>query len=428
MAGGATCPHCARPVAAAQPRCVYCGGELPAEAVEAAAAARAALEAEWAREGTSSVAGLPATPDATATPRVLLVLETARADEAALARALSLSAFEASQRRRRGGPDLHRILPAAPAAEEAARLRAEGLDVLEIAEDDVRRAEPVMAKRGAAEPGALALDGDGGPLRVVEADILVIVRGVITREYQTTPEARRQRRLATLDPGYRVHLHRRQDPRPVELDPADFDFGPGGAPSGAQLRVAFEAQVMANRMIALGAAALFAFAASGPTLSAEPADSSPPERTLSQAALGEQNRYQCSYYLFEVPATVNGCSDCYVPLVVTRGPIEARRDQEVAVITTYERDSIWQVQRQVLKYPDLAIELAARRIKLGGKLYRYQLVGNTEPVRLLENPLGTIPVHRISHPRKDDDGIWEVLLRDLSMAGGVEPCLAGDAP
>jgi len=238
MAGGATCPHCARPVAAAQPRCVYCGGELPAEAVEAAAAARAALEAEWAREATSNVAGLPAAADAAATPRVLLVLETARADEAALARALSLSAFEASQRRRRGGPDLHRILPPAPAAEEAARLRAEGLEVLEIAEDEVRRAEPVLATRGAAEPGALVLDGDGGPLRLVEADLLLIVRGVITREYQTTPEARHQRRLATLDPGYRVHLHRRQDPRPVELDPGGFDFGPGGAPSGAQLQIA----------------------------------------------------------------------------------------------------------------------------------------------------------------------------------------------
>ena len=148
---------------------------------------------------------------------------------------------------------------------------------------------------------------------------------------------------------------------------------------------------------------------------------------VSQAALGEQNRYQCSYYLFEVPATVNGCSDCYVLLVVTQGPIEARRDQEIVVITTYERDSIWQVQRQVLKYPDLAIELPARRIKFGGKMYRYQLVGNAEPVRLLKNPLGTIPVHRISHPRKDDDGLWEVLLHDLSIAGGAELCSAGDA-
>ena len=237
-AAGATCPHCARPVAAAQPRCVYCGGALPAEAVEAAAAARAALEAEWARDVTSNAAGLHPAAEATGPPRMLLVLETARADEAVLARALALSPFEASQRRRRGGPDLHRILPAAQAAEEAARLRAEGLDVLEIAEEEVRRAEPVVAARGGAEQGALALDGDGGPLRLAEADLLLIVRGVITREYQTTVEARHQRRLATLDPGYRVHLHRRQDPRPVELDPAGFDFGPGGAPSGAPLQIA----------------------------------------------------------------------------------------------------------------------------------------------------------------------------------------------
>ncbi|HEY8151251.1 MAG TPA: hypothetical protein VIK51_20255 [Vicinamibacteria bacterium] len=240
MAAGGTCPHCARPVAAAQPRCVYCGGELPAEALQAAAAARAALEAQWAREGETSTA-TPATggaADTPTTPRVLLVLEVASADEGALARALSLSAFEAGLRRRRGGPDLHRILPAPQATEEAARLRAQGLEVLEIAEDEVRRAEPVTITRGTAETGALALDGDDGPLRVAEADLLLVVRGVITREYQTTPEARRQRRLATLDPGYRVHLHRRGDARPMELDPATLDFGPGGAPSGAQLQVA----------------------------------------------------------------------------------------------------------------------------------------------------------------------------------------------
>lgn len=145
---------------------------------------------------------------------------------------------------------------------------------------------------------------------------------------------------------------------------------------------------------------------------------------FSQAAFAVQNPYQCSYYLFEVPATVTGCSDCYVPLIVTQWPIEARRDQEVAVITTYERDSVWKVQRQVLKYVDL--EIAPRRIKFGGKTYRYQLIPNTEAVRLLKNPFGTIPVHRISHPQKDDHGLWEVLLRDLSIAGGTEPCAAGD--
>ena len=148
---------------------------------------------------------------------------------------------------------------------------------------------------------------------------------------------------------------------------------------------------------------------------------------LSHTAVAAQSHYQCSYYLFEVPATVDGCSDCYVPLLVTQGPIEAQRDQEVAVITTYERDSIWQVQRQVLKYSDLAIELPARRMKFAGKIYRYQLVSTAEPVRLLKNPLGTIPVHRISHPRKDDDGLWEILLRDLSRTSGAEPCAAGGA-
>ena len=107
-AGGSSCPRCARPVAAAQPRCVYCGAELPAEAVQAAAAARAALEAEWAREGATPTA-IPAptgAPDTPTPPRVLLVLEIASVDEAVLARALGLSAFEASQRRRRGGPGL----------------------------------------------------------------------------------------------------------------------------------------------------------------------------------------------------------------------------------------------------------------------------------------------------------------------------------
>ena len=52
-------PHCARPVAAAQPRCVYCGGELPAEAVAAAAAAARGPRGGMAREGASKSPGSP---------------------------------------------------------------------------------------------------------------------------------------------------------------------------------------------------------------------------------------------------------------------------------------------------------------------------------------------------------------------------------
>jgi hypothetical protein len=227
------CPRCARPVAAAQARCVYCGAELPPEAVAAAQAARAALEAEWAGSGGTPAAAGPDGP-----ARVLLVLDLDAADEGALARGLSLSAFEAGQRRRRGGADLHRILPVEAAQEEARRLRAEGLEVLEIAEDEVRRAEPWLATGGSAAADLLTLHGEGGPLPVREDDVLLVVRGTIAREYQTAGAATRRLRLASLDPGYRVHLHRRADPRPVEIDPGAFDFGPGGAPSGAQLQIA----------------------------------------------------------------------------------------------------------------------------------------------------------------------------------------------
>src|SRR5216110_1529186 len=103
------CPRCARPLASPQARCLYCGAALPAELVAAAAAARAALEAEWAREGGRAMAPAaaaeplePVPPGAAASappavtadvPRRLLLLDPAAADPAALQRALGLSAF-----------------------------------------------------------------------------------------------------------------------------------------------------------------------------------------------------------------------------------------------------------------------------------------------------------------------------------------------
>jgi hypothetical protein len=226
------CPRCARPVAAAQARCVYCGAELPAESVAAAVAARAALEAEW-------TAGRPggAPPPAPGAPRVLLVLEVEGAEAQTLAAALGTSLFEAAQRTRRGGPDLHRILPEAQAQAEAARLRAAGLRVLEIAEEEVRAATPLVAVRGGREADALALETDEGGLRVATGDVLLIVRGAIAREYPVSSEVRRVR-LASLEPGYRVHLHRRAPERPVEIDPAAFEFAAAPAVGGAELQIA----------------------------------------------------------------------------------------------------------------------------------------------------------------------------------------------
>jgi hypothetical protein len=167
----------------------------------------------------------------------LLVLEIEGTTPDALARALGCSSFEADQRVRRGGPDLHRILPEPQARAEAARLRAGGIGVLEIAEEEVRGTAPVLAAGGGLEPEALALVTDDGRLRLASGDVILIVRGTIAREYPVSAEVRRVR-LSSLEPGYRVHLHRRATGRPVEIDPADFEFASGPAVGGAQLQIA----------------------------------------------------------------------------------------------------------------------------------------------------------------------------------------------
>jgi hypothetical protein len=109
--------------------------------------------------------------------------------------------------------------------------------VLEIAEDDVRAATPAVAARGTVEADALVLEIDGGELRLTAGDVVLIVRGVIAREYPVSPEVRRVS-LASLEPGYRVHLHRAEAAPTVEIDPAAFEFASGPAVGGAQIQIA----------------------------------------------------------------------------------------------------------------------------------------------------------------------------------------------
>ncbi len=122
------CPSCHRPVAMARPRCLYCGAALPSATVEAAQAA--AAEAPEA----------PPKSD-----RVLLIVDMTGAEARAVSRALGLSAFEAAQRVRRGGPQIVRIADAAAASHEAERIAKEGLRVERVAE---------AAALEAARPGA----------------------------------------------------------------------------------------------------------------------------------------------------------------------------------------------------------------------------------------------------------------------------------
>jgi hypothetical protein len=124
--------------------------------------------------------------------------------------------------------------------------------------------------------------------------------------------------------------------------------------------------------------------------------------------------YRYSYYLFEAPGMVKGGSDCYIPLLVTRRPLEEGDQPEVAVIHTYERDSIWRMAANPVKLEKGAVTTAERTLRFEGKLYRYQLVPNAEAIRLLENPDGKIPIHRIQPPVDQDiEPLRKTLLRDL---------------
>lgn len=198
-------------MALARGSCLYCGAALDAGQVAAAVASAAA-----------ALAGPAAEPGP---ERHLLVLAVDGATREALASALGLSAFEAEQRLRRGGHQLHRIAEAGASAAEADRLRSCGLSAVIVPEAEARAAaRPRVALGGTWERDALTLRFESGAGRVRGGDLLLVVRGPIARAQE--PSERLERvRLTTPEDGHRIHLHLRDEREPLELDPEAFEFG-----------------------------------------------------------------------------------------------------------------------------------------------------------------------------------------------------------
>jgi hypothetical protein len=140
-----------------------------------------------------------------------------------LARALDQSPYEAGLVVKRGGFHLLRVLEGGSAEAEAGRLAASGLVVFLVPEAEAR-VRPLRALGGQRDEGALALRTGEGPVTLRRGDVRLVVRGAITREYQPASKPRRVD-TARLEEGYRVHLHRRQDARAVEIDAFAFEFG-----------------------------------------------------------------------------------------------------------------------------------------------------------------------------------------------------------
>jgi len=165
---------------------------------------------------------------------VLVIVDQSSVDERTLGEALGLGPYAAAQQRKRGGYALQGILEPAAAEEEAARLRSAGLGVFLVPES-VARKEPWIAVAGSRGPDGLRLRGSPGGARAVSgADLCLVVRGPIVRQYQASRE-RQKFRTARLEDGYRFHLHLAASPEIVEIDPGDFDFGAQGSLSGSSL-------------------------------------------------------------------------------------------------------------------------------------------------------------------------------------------------
>jgi len=112
--------------------------------------------------------------------------------------------------------------------------------------------------------------------------------------------------------------------------------------------------------------------------------------------------YRHGYYLF-LAGPPKGCEDCYVPLLLTRKSIEDLKEnptsEDCVLITTFERDSIWHYDG-LLRIGSSEINTAERKVRISDKTYRYQEIGASEVLRLLQNPLGKIPISRPYLPAK----------------------------
>jgi len=106
--------------------------------------------------------------------------------------------------------------------------------------------------------------------------------------------------------------------------------------------------------------------------------------------------YRHGYYLFLADPPV-ACEACYVPLLLTAGPLEeiakSSGGRDADLITTYERDSIFQMNGIVHVAP-ADIEAAPRTVRVRNRNYRYQEITAAEILHLLEHPHGTIPISR----------------------------------
>lgn len=100
----------------------------------------------------------------------------------------------------------------------------------------------------------------------------------------------------------------------------------------------------------------------------------------------------------------------YQLLLVTHGPVENLAghtawsklplDNMAMTFETYGRDSFWSRPcTPVQKFG--AVDAKTRSMEMDGVTYEYEPCSIEQVIKLLKNPLGTLPISRIEHPLTD---------------------------
>ena len=114
----------------------------------------------------------------------------------------------------------------------------------------------------------------------------------------------------------------------------------------------------------------------------------------------------------------------YVRLVLTRRPLsdlptfspptnQPVSDCDAVIVTTYARDSIWNVDQKPFK-PLAGVEkVGTNSIVISGETFTREQANLEDVLRLLRNPMGTILIHRIHGPLSGQEEPARILAERL---------------
>ena len=221
------CPACARPIATAHQRCLYCGAPISSAAqAEAAAAAQRVLRSKH----LTNLEAAAEDHDRGQAGRTYVVLDTNSASADIIAQACRVSIWQARQWQ---GSSRYRLLKVCSRADdqEVSQLENGGLSPILVSEEAVARLRFPRAVDSidvSTSPSRYALrdleNAEASWRALDEKSVFLLVSAPIRRERVRSSTTAQNRPAGRMEDAWLVHLHVEGDERPWEIDPLRTSF------------------------------------------------------------------------------------------------------------------------------------------------------------------------------------------------------------